>query len=416
MFTGIVEELGEVTAVETLDDACRFRLRGPVVTEGAKHGDSIAVNGVCLTVVEHEGDEFTADVMAETLNRSSLGALAVGSRVNLERPTAVGARLGGHIVQGHVDGTGEILERKPSEHWEIVKISLPAGLARYVVEKGSITVDGISLTVVDAGPDFFTVSLIPTTLALTTLGIKQPGDPVNLEVDVVAKYVERLLGDRIGQGRPGELAELRGVHPLRPAHQVVGHDRQRHRPAGPRARLAPLHLDLARPVRLRPHPLRGLRHRPPLRQRGQADRRHGGRRLGLLAVEPRPPAGPGRLHRRPLRHLARARGPGRRRRRRHPRGRRPVHRLPHPVLGPWPDAYIFVGTVVAMYAQARGMVEFWFAWLLVDLVGVPLNFANGFAFSGFVYVLYGALVLWGMRDWWLRSRRAAQPVLEGAPA
>ncbi|MYR56290.1 riboflavin synthase [Streptomyces sp. SID625] len=202
MFTGIVEELGEVTAVEDLGDAARFRLRGPVVTEGARHGDSIAVNGVCLTVVEHDGEEFTADVMAETLKRSSLGVLAAGSRVNLERPTAVGARLGGHIVQGHVDGTGTILERTPSAHWEIVKISLPAPLARYVVEKGSITVDGISLTVVEAGAGHFTVSLIPTTLALTTLGIKQPGDPVNLEVDVVAKYVERLLGDRApGAGR-----------------------------------------------------------------------------------------------------------------------------------------------------------------------------------------------------------------------
>ncbi|TGB14305.1 riboflavin synthase [Streptomyces sp. MZ04] len=197
MFTGIVEELGEITAVEKLADASRFRLRGPVVTEGAKHGDSIAVNGVCLTVVEHEGDEFTADVMAETLDRSSLGALAVGSRVNLERPTAVGDRLGGHIVQGHVDDVGTVVERKPSENWEIVKVSLPVGLARYVVEKGSITVDGVSLTVVDAGPDYFTISLIPTTLALTTLGIKQPGDPVNLEVDVIAKYVERMLGDRV---------------------------------------------------------------------------------------------------------------------------------------------------------------------------------------------------------------------------
>ncbi|MBA2812650.1 MULTISPECIES: riboflavin synthase [Streptomyces] len=196
MFTGIVEELGEITAVENLGDSSRFRLRGPVVTQGAQHGDSIAVNGVCLTVVEHEDDWFTADVMAETLQRSSLGALTVGSRVNLERPMAVGARLGGHIVQGHVDGTGTVLERKPSENWEIVKISLPADLSRYVVEKGSITVDGISLTVVDAGPDHFTVSLIPTTLALTTLGHKQAGDPVNLEVDVIAKYVERLLGDR----------------------------------------------------------------------------------------------------------------------------------------------------------------------------------------------------------------------------
>ncbi|WP_329389998.1 riboflavin synthase [Streptomyces sp. NBC_01716] len=193
MFTGIVEELGRVTAVENLGDSSRFRLRGPAVTEGAKHGDSIAVNGVCLTVVDLDEGEFTADVMAETLNRSGLGALVPGSRVNLERPMAVGDRLGGHIVQGHVDGTGAIVDREKSEHWEIVKISLPADLTRYVVEKGSITVDGVSLTVVDAGPDYFTISLIPTTLALTTLGIKEPGDPVNLEVDVIAKYVERLM-------------------------------------------------------------------------------------------------------------------------------------------------------------------------------------------------------------------------------
>ncbi|MEU9415654.1 riboflavin synthase [Streptomyces sp. NPDC051577] len=193
MFTGIVEELGEVTAVEQLAEASRFRLRGPLVTDGAKHGDSIAVNGVCLTVVETADGEFTADVMQETLNRSSLGALAQGSRVNLERPMELGGRLGGHLVQGHVDGTGTILSRTPSEHWEIVKVGLPAGLARYVVEKGSITVDGVSLTVVEAAADWFTVSLIPTTLALTTLGLKRSGDPVNLEVDVLAKYVERLL-------------------------------------------------------------------------------------------------------------------------------------------------------------------------------------------------------------------------------
>ncbi|MEU9100055.1 riboflavin synthase [Streptomyces sp. NPDC048361] len=194
MFTGIVEELGEVAAIETLGDASRFRLRGPLVTEGAGHGDSIAVNGVCLTVVEFGDGEFTADVMDETLKRSSLGALQVGSRVNLERPMAVGGRLGGHIVQGHVDGTGTVLARTPSENWEIVKIALPGELSKYVVEKGSITVDGVSLTVVEAAADYFTISLIPTTLALTTLGIKQPGDPVNLEVDVIAKYVERLLG------------------------------------------------------------------------------------------------------------------------------------------------------------------------------------------------------------------------------
>ncbi|MCC3769897.1 riboflavin synthase [Streptomyces sp. UNOC14_S4] len=199
MFTGIVEELGEVVSVENRGDSSLFRLRGPLVTDGARHGDSIAVNGVCLTVVDTADGEFTADVMAETLKRSSLGALAVGSRVNLERPMALGGRLGGHLVQGHVDGTGTILERVPGEHWEIVKIALPAELARYVVDKGSITVDGISLTVVEAGADHFTVSLIPTTLQLTTLGIKRTGDPVNLEVDVLAKYVERLLGD----GRDG---------------------------------------------------------------------------------------------------------------------------------------------------------------------------------------------------------------------
>ncbi|WP_405579022.1 riboflavin synthase [Streptomyces sp. NBC_01190] len=205
MFTGIVEELGEITAVEDLGDASRFTVRGPVVTEDAKHGDSIAVNGVCLTVVEFGDGAFTADVMAETLKRSSLGALGPGSRVNLERPMALGGRLGGHLVQGHVDGTGTVLARTPAEHWELVEIALPAELARYVVEKGSITVDGISLTVVEAAADRFTVSLIPTTLALTTLGIKQPGDPVNLEVDVIAKYVERMMSG----GAPTEPGGLR---------------------------------------------------------------------------------------------------------------------------------------------------------------------------------------------------------------
>ncbi|KOU90877.1 riboflavin synthase subunit alpha [Streptomyces sp. XY533] len=199
--------MGEVTAVEPLQEASRFRLRGPLVTEDAKHGDSIAVNGVCLTVVETADGEFTADVMQETLNRSSLGALTKGSRVNLERPMALGGRLGGHLVQGHVDGTGEILSRTPSEHWEIVKVALPENLSRYVVEKGSITVDGVSLTVVEAAADWFTISLIPTTLALTTLGIKQPGDPVNLEVDVLAKYVERLLATGVDPLRANPTGE-----------------------------------------------------------------------------------------------------------------------------------------------------------------------------------------------------------------
>lgn len=193
MFTGIIEERGEVVAVETLHQAARLRLRGPLVTQGARPGQSIAVNGVCLTVVEVSDETFSADVMAETLGRSSLGALAAGSPVNLERPTAVGDRLDGHIVQGHVDGTGVIERRTPSEHWVTLKISLPTRLARYVAEKGSIAVDGISLTVVSAGAESFTVSLIPTTLGLTTLGVKQPGEPVNLEVDVIVKYVERLL-------------------------------------------------------------------------------------------------------------------------------------------------------------------------------------------------------------------------------
>ena len=194
MFTGIVEELGEVVALEPRGDSARLTVRGPVVTGDARHGDSIAVNGVCLTVAESEGDSFTADVMRETLDRSSLGALLPGSRVNLERAVRADQRLGGHIVQGHVDGTGEVLSREPGEHWEVVRLSLPAGLARYVVEKGSIAVDGVSLTVAEVGEDSFAVSLIPTTLGLTTLGRKRPGEPVNLEVDVIAKYVEKLTG------------------------------------------------------------------------------------------------------------------------------------------------------------------------------------------------------------------------------
>lgn len=196
MFTGIVEELGEVVDIEDLGDSARLTIRGPLVTADARHGDSIAVNGVCLTVVGALGDRFTADVMAETLNRSSLGALAAGGPVNLERAAAVNSRLGGHIVQGHVDGTGQVLSRTPSQHWEVVRIALPANLSRYVVEKGSITVDGVSLTVSALGDDWFEVSLIPTTLGLTTLGRAQPGTRVNLEADVIAKYVERLLAAR----------------------------------------------------------------------------------------------------------------------------------------------------------------------------------------------------------------------------
>ncbi|MDX6743118.1 riboflavin synthase [Actinocorallia sp. A-T 12471] len=201
MFTGIVEELGEIVSKSDGPESAVLAIRGPIVTSDAVHGASIAVNGVCLTVVDLKDDVFTADVMHETLARSSLGALTPGSRVNLERPVRLADRLGGHLVQGHVDGVGTITERTPSPggenaKWEIVRISLPETLSRYVVEKGSITVDGISLTVVEAAADSFTVSLIPTTLELTTLGRKAVGDPVNLEVDVVAKYVERMIGDR----------------------------------------------------------------------------------------------------------------------------------------------------------------------------------------------------------------------------
>ncbi len=196
MFTGIVEELGETVAVDDLGDAARLTVRGPQVTQDVANGDSIAVNGVCLTVASTSGDTFTADVMRETLNRSSLGALAPGAPVNLERSVRLADRLGGHLVQGHVDGTGTIISRTPAEHWDVVRIGLPPGppdLARYVVEKGSVAVDGISLTIVSVSASWFEVSLIPETLKRTTLGAKQPGETVNLEVDVIAKYVEKLL-------------------------------------------------------------------------------------------------------------------------------------------------------------------------------------------------------------------------------
>ncbi len=201
MFTGIVEELGEVVSVEPLPGAARLSVRGPRVTVGAVPGDSVAVNGVCLTVVSVAGGAFTADVVAETLRRSALGALTPGARVNLERPMTLGGRLGGHLVQGHVDGTGAILERVFGEVGHVLRMSLPAELARYVVEKGSITVDGVSLTVVAISPADFAVSLVPTTLAATTLGFRQPGELVNLEVDVLAKYVEKLLAPAL-EGRP----------------------------------------------------------------------------------------------------------------------------------------------------------------------------------------------------------------------
>jgi riboflavin synthase len=214
VFTGIVEEVGVLLAREEAGgagpeaDAARLRIRARKALEGVALGDSIAVNGVCLTVTGFAGagpagggaaGEWTTDVMAETLRRSSLGALDAGDPVNLERAVTPRTRLGGHLVQGHVDGVGRVLTRTPGEHWEVVRVGLPPELARYVVEKGSITVDGVSLTVsavsaVDDPEPWFEVSLIPTTLRETTLGAVPPGNPVNLEVDVIAKYVERLLG------------------------------------------------------------------------------------------------------------------------------------------------------------------------------------------------------------------------------
>jgi riboflavin synthase len=193
MFTGIVEERGRIASVEPLDDAVRVTISAHDVLEGTRHGDSIAVNGVCLTVVDFDATSFSADVMQETLNRSSLSATSAGSQVNLERAARLDSRIGGHLVQGHVDGTGTVLSIEPSEHWTLVRFSLPESLGRYVVEKGSITVDGVSLTVVDAARDSFSVSLIPTTLQVTTLGDRTVGDRVNLEVDAIAKYVERLM-------------------------------------------------------------------------------------------------------------------------------------------------------------------------------------------------------------------------------
>ncbi|CAB4637453.1 unannotated protein [freshwater metagenome] len=196
MFTGIVEELGRVKAIELQADALRLTIEGPLVVSDANRGDSIAVCGTCLTVVEHDATSFTADVMQETLNLTSLAGIKVGDPVNLERAMTAATRFGGHVVQGHVDGLGEIISRTPSENWELVQVRIPKELMKYIVLKGSITIDGVSLTVNQVGEDFIGLSLIPETLALTTLGSKQPGDKVNVEADVMAKHIERLLEAR----------------------------------------------------------------------------------------------------------------------------------------------------------------------------------------------------------------------------
>jgi riboflavin synthase len=193
LFTGIVEELGRVAKLEPQTDAMRISITGPLVVSDSEIGDSISVNGVCLTVTSKTADGFSADVMQETLNRSSLGQLVAGDPVNLERPVTLATRLGGHLVQGHVDGLGEVINRVVSQNWEVLTIKPPKDLLKYIVEKGSITVDGTSLTVASVDAEVFTVSLIPETLAKTTLGIREVGHRVNLEVDVMAKYVEKLI-------------------------------------------------------------------------------------------------------------------------------------------------------------------------------------------------------------------------------
>jgi riboflavin synthase len=202
MFTGIVEELGTVEDVADQGDAVRLTIRAETLLDDVRAGDSIAVNGCCLTVTDKTADTWTADVMQETLDQTSLRGAQPGDRVNLERAVTPTTRLGGHIVQGHVDGVGQVVSRTPSEHWEVVEVSMPTSLAKYVVDKGSITVDGVSLTVVSAAEDRFTVSLIPETLSRTTLGHRRLGDRVNLETDVIARHVEKLVGVHASGDRP----------------------------------------------------------------------------------------------------------------------------------------------------------------------------------------------------------------------
>lgn len=210
MFTGIVEELGRVVRLETVEDSARLTVEAPTVTQDVNLGDSVSVNGCCLTVTAVHGSTFTADLMAETLTRTTLGSQAPGDPVNLERALRASDRLGGHIVQGHVDATAEVLDHHCGEHWDLLRIGLPQEIARYVAVKGSVALDGVSLTVVDVvdASDVapvpgawasLSVGLIPETLRRTTLGSRRPGERVNLEVDVLAKYAERLLGARTSQ-------------------------------------------------------------------------------------------------------------------------------------------------------------------------------------------------------------------------
>ncbi|MCS6776473.1 MAG: riboflavin synthase [Chloroherpetonaceae bacterium] len=200
MFTGIVEEMGTVVANEREERSARLTLVAPTTHAGVRVGDSVAVNGCCLTVVQVKGDQLTFDAVPETLHRTNLGTLKPGDRVNLERALAVGARLGGHFVQGHIDGVGTLISLSPQENAVVMEFRVPPGLSKYIVEKGSIAVDGVSLTVAEARADTFTVWIIPHTREITTLGLRQIGDPVNLECDLLGKYVERLIEARFSQG------------------------------------------------------------------------------------------------------------------------------------------------------------------------------------------------------------------------
>ena len=196
MFTGIIEELGTVESVEVLPDSIRLGIKGELVRQDLSQGESVSVNGVCLTAAEITADGFIADVMLETLNRSSLSGISRGESVNLERAMSGAGRFGGHVVQGHVDGVAEIISREPSANWEVVKVKIPAELSKYVVHKGSITFDGVSLTVNDISDNTVSLSLIPETLRLTTLGTKQVGDKLNVEADILAKHIEKLMEAR----------------------------------------------------------------------------------------------------------------------------------------------------------------------------------------------------------------------------
>ena len=196
MFTGIIEELGTVATLEVLEDSIRLGIKGNLIREDLAQGESVSVNGVCLTAAEVTPEGFIADVMLETLNRSSLSGIAEGERVNLERAMSGAGRFGGHVVQGHVDGVAEIISREPSANWDVVKVRIPSELSKYVVHKGSITFDGVSLTVNDISGDVVSLSLIPETLRLTTLGTKQAGDKLNVEADILAKHIEKLIEAR----------------------------------------------------------------------------------------------------------------------------------------------------------------------------------------------------------------------------